>query len=588
MALVTIWHNRDHRNGGRLSGFCYVNCNRGLLQGVVNVPVRCRFRFRSFEAGTRVAAWGVGSATGRDGYMLLIERTGDSYHPVVRYLNAEVTFSDIELHTGTLYAMQVYVSGGEAHLLVHDAWGNALWQQSLAASASGTLSTQNLYMGATCSGAGASQLHLPGTLFDLMYTTNGSSFVRLVFYEGHGGTGSGTVHDAFGVQNATVVNRPADFWSARTDISNLVTGLDKLRRETDTWGVPTFGSVSFTCSSAVTVQPHDVIEVEANETNAVNWLYRVEWVEPQADGLQKLHCIDALTDLEMVPADRFFCITGNFAYSRNDWWSNYTPVFFTGSYSAVEYFLDGSNESRRWVTLGYILQSVAAYLQLDNLVTTDIASLLDEDSHLRHNSGALHYRWLAFNLYELCYAGRGDRDDNASESMGKLLRQIGFLLRFTWLLQAGTLRWLPMQEAQQYTSAELTLSQSTASTTMQPHQLRQQRLQTGTHAWDTWSSSDIETCCYHNLGGSLLARNRVQSIDCTALLVPRHHDTVSNALLEVSTEPLQQLVELLDAQYCYGRELQSCTVPFTPSHHTRHLAKVDDVEAMTTELKTLR
>ncbi|MCD4829627.1 MAG: hypothetical protein K8R90_09405 [Candidatus Cloacimonetes bacterium] len=591
MAVVKIWRCRDHRNGGRLDGSCYIDCNGGLSAACVNVPIRCRFRFDAFEAGTtRMAVWGVGDSTGSDGYMLIVEKSGDDYRPVVRYLDTETAFADIALRPDCLYDIRLRVASGTLYLDVYDRWGNPLWEAGQAVSASGTLSSNDLFVGATSNDIDDPELNLTGTLFDLMYTIDGTDYVRLVFYEGYDASGSGTVADAYNNLDATVISPPADFWPSRTDISDEVTAVGKLRRETDTWGVPRYCSLELTCRDTLNVKAHDVIEIEAVKTSAVNWLYRVERVEERPCGLQKLHCIDALADLAHVFTDRFFTITAAFTTARQDWWSNYAPVFTNGSnYSVTEYHYDASNESRRWVSLGYILQSVVAYLQLDNLIEVNLSDLLDADSPLEYSGSPLDYRWFAFNLYELIYAGRSRRDDNDSISVARLLRQIAFALRFGWLLDDSDLEARPMTTgAPALADNSMLAFRSAVAKEHWPHQVRQQRLQSGVNSWDAWDNGDTEEVAFHNLGGSYRALNRVKDITCVAILEPRRHDSVSNALLDLSPDVLAQLADILDARYGASRTTESVRLPFTPSHDMRYASKVDDVNNMTTELKQER
>jgi len=584
MAVVRLWHCRDRLNGGRLDGAAYVNANGGYSATCAQVPVKCRVRFDDFATGaTRAALWGVGAADGADGYMLLIEKSAGAYRPVVRWLNTEVVFGDIVLYAGTLYDIRTRGAAGVAYVEVHDRYGRLLWSAEETVTATGTLSTANLYIGAT-NAAGTPQLPLVGTLFDFWCAINGTDYVRLVFYKGYNGVGSGTVADAFGNRHATVVNAPDDFWPARTDISNYVTALDKLRRETDSHGAPTFTTCTFTCCDVFGAQPGDVMEVESVKTSGVNWLYTVTSVEELSDNRIKLHCAELLTELNDVPASAFFSVTAAFTTARNDWWSNYAPVFFGGNnYSLVEYYYDASNELRRWASLGFVLQNLLCFLQLDNILSCSLTGLLDESSPLQYGGSALAYRWFAFNLHEMRYAGRGCRDANAGASMGVLLRQMALALRFGWLLEDGVLRFLPLDSGLvSLTDNQLLEYSRTLADVHEPHQIRQQRLPSGVNAWDAWTETGEQT--YNNLTDSYCAQNDVEDVTLASVYQIRRHDNAGNALLALSPDPLAQLADILDAAYCGPREAQTLRTAFLPQHNTRYRSKTDDTVNMTSDV----
>ncbi len=587
MARVKIWHYRDHLNGALLDGNVYINTNTALDASVLQTHVKCRFRLAGFGFGTPVqSVWGMGN--GNDAYSLKIYADSGRNHLRIRYLNKDYDYPDLDINLDEIYNVTVNLTTAPNIVLnVRDQYNNPVYYESRAMTSIGTLASSNLFVGATSDSAGNPQQHFVGTLFDFWYY-KASTYRRLVFYKNYSGVGDATIGDFFGNRNAAVCGTiPWDFWPEMTDISDGVTDITQLRHQTDSFRTPVLTDMSFVCYGTHAIRINDTIGLEDTDSAMQNWFYRVYRTEELTDGLTRIYCESIFTALEQVRSCYFLTSTDSFPITRTDWWSNLTPVFFTGSnYSTTEYHFDVGVSSKRWVTALYVLKSVLYFLQYDNILSVDISAIVDAASDFRSSSNTLSYKWFAIGHYCMSYAGRGNKEDNDSADMASLFRELLLGLRLTFLIEDSIVKYRKVN----YGSAAIGDDSNydyrqSVERQRKYYQVNRTRLSSGIDYWDGWTSTDSEEVSASNISSAYKVRNSVIDVSLTNHFLIQRHGSSSNAITDLSPSFEAQLADILDRDFRRDIPYANIKTGFVAAMDERYIRKIDDLKNQTSEIK---
>ncbi len=587
MAQVKIWHYRDHHNGAKFDGNVYVNSNVALDAADLITPVRCRFRFAEFGMGVSVkSVWGVGN--GDDAWSLKVYSTGGKYHLRIRFLDTDYDYTDLDLNTDEIYNVSIYLIATPAIVLdVRDRYNNPVYSETRASTSSGTLTTSNLFIGATSDSSGNPQQKFTGTLFDFWYYKS-STHRKLVFYKNYGGVGDATIKDFFGNRNAAVCGTiPIDFWSAKTDISGGITDISPLKHETDSYRTPVLTDMSFTWYGEQDIRINDTIGIEDPVSGKQNWFYRVYRTEEQDQGLMRIYCESIFTALDQVRSDSFLNSTNTFTTTRIDWWSNYSPEFFTGSnYDSTEYYYDAGVSSRRWITPIFIFKSVLHFLQYDNLLAVDVTQIANTLSDFSDSAYTLYYKWFAISHYSVRFAGRANKDDNDSADMSTLLRELLLVLRLTFFINDAVVTYRKVS----YGTTAIANDESfdyrqNIETQRKFFQINQTRLATGTDYWDSWTSDDSEEISVSNISSSYKVRNSVIDVNLTDHFIIQRHGSTSNAIAEIVPSFLEQLANTMDCSFRRDIAYRNVKTGLTVDMNETYVRKIDDLVNQTSEIK---
>ncbi len=587
MAQVKIWHYRDHYNGMKFNGAVYVDTNATLATTDILSPVKCRFRLSSMLLlPTEQCVWGMGN--GDDVYSLKILNASDNFYLRVRYLDTDYDFGDLELNADEIYNVSVYISATpEIVLAVRDQYNNPVFSESRSCVSSGTLATSNLFVGATSDVSNAPLRHFTGTIFDFWYTRS-STHRRLVGYKNYGGAGYMTVKDHFNILDATVSGTmPSDFWATKTDISDQVMDISQLKQETDSLRTPVLCDMSFIWYGDDAIRINDTIAIEEVTLGKENWFYRVHRIEEQDEGLKRIYCESIFTALEQVSSDCYLTGSSTFAASRTDWWSNITPVLFSGSnYSTTEYFYDVGVSSRRWVSALYLLKSAIYFLQYDNILSVDTAGIFDAASDYTDSSSAMSYKWFAVSQYSLMYAGRGNKEDNDSADMLTLFRELLLALRLTFLIDDSVVKFRRTSYSTvSYSDEKIIAFRQSVEKQRKYYQVNQIRLSSGINYWDSWTSSDSEEISANNISSSYKVKNSVIDVNLTDHFTLQRHASTSNQITDISPALEEQLVDILDSTFRRDIAYINVKTELTAEADERYVRKVDDLVNFTSEIK---
>ncbi len=587
MAQVKIWHYRDHLNGARFDGNVYINTNTSLDASVLVTSVKVRFRMEEFPSGTtEQSVWGMGN--GNDAYSLKLYVSSGKYHLRIRYLDTDYDYPGLDMNRDEIYNVSInHPTTPSIVLNVRDQYNNSVYSETRTLTSTGTLTSTNLFVGATSDSLGGPQHQFTGTLFDFWYYKS-STYRRLVFYKNYGGVGDATIKDFFGNRNAAVCGTiPSDFWPAKTVISDGITDITQLKHETDSFRTPILSDMSFVYYGKVSIRINDTIGIEDTGSGKENWLYRIHRTEETDEGLMRIYCESIFTALENVRSNCFLSSSNSFTTSRTDWWSNLTPVFFTGSnYSTTEYYFDLGVSSRRWVTALFVLKSVVYFLQYDNILSVDVSSLVDAASGYRDSSSALSYKWFAISHYCMSYAGRGSKDDNDSADMATLLRELLLVLRLTFLIDDSVVKY----DKVSYDSATIMDDDNfdyrrIVEKQRKYYQVNQTRLSSGIDYWDSWTSSDAEEVSANNISSSYKVRNSVIDVNLTSHFIIQRHDNASNAISDLSPSFEVQLADILDEAFRRDISYINVKTGFVADMDERYIRKIDDLKNKTSEIK---
>ena len=116
MVNPRILHYRDHHNGGKFDGNCFVDT--GCVMKDASRPIKIRFKIEEFESGFQYL-WGVGypSQTNRNEYSLKLVRDANDYYLRVTYLDVDYNFTEYriglkqrEIITVIVYVDRTYIN----------------------------------------------------------------------------------------------------------------------------------------------------------------------------------------------------------------------------------------------------------------------------------------------------------------------------------------------------------------------------------------------------------------------------------------------------------------------------------------------
>ena len=566
---VQVLHYRDHHNGGKFDGDCYIDTGKNYY----NSAIRIRFKITEFDSGFQYL-WGVGS--GNNQYSLKLVRDTNDYYLRVTYLDVDYDFTDYRIgisEMNHIYNASIYLITSPSTTLVlkvskqygkdsvvltkantsdessyvipklhvylgatseleegseicvdggfpnSDNWeehGNWVIAGGVATHSAGQVSelyqrdiitqtavykstftiknwiagivklkvdsdagvnreangTYTRYYNVVPSNediefeastladleiddvsikilttSGASENKFTGIIYDFetYYATGGTDCQRLVFYEKYdSGVSSDVVYDGENSNDATITDRPSDFWSSETDISDFIYRKYPMvcKYRQDKFRVTEFPSLDFKLFDYFDVAAGDTIGIKIDDE--LCWLFNIYKTKKTDDGNCLLvKCEDFLMNLQYVNAMTY--VSRHYSvYNVHDikWWSNYvvsdhewieagTPIIYEDSF----------------ISLFYILKQAIYLLQYDNILTVDVSDLTGEDSPYKEYPAETYldydylcYAWIMFRqLNRIEYPAWTEPQTAIASKMNGILREIMLSVRITFFIKNSVL-----------------------------------------------------------------------------------------------------------------------------------------------------
>lgn len=605
MAQVKVYHYRDHNNGGKFDGNCFVS--GGAVIGAYSyVGVRCRFRFNSFSTGPK-SIWSVGASADNNQWALKVHVSHGTYFFRVTYLDVNYDFSNYELEEGVIYEVLVrHISNfsGDIVIEISDQWHNLLYTEQKTNTSDGvtyTLYTGIFFIGATYTSSAIEKFI--GTIFDweTLYSST-TDRQRLVFYEQYDGTNNNIVYDFYNKADALVWIRPSDFWPSKTDISDHITdqagGFNEIRYNQDKYRTPQFNSTSFgLCTENWDdISVGDTITIEYD--NKIIWVFNVSKIQLEKYKSKTIYLEDILQGLSKITSENFSSRYFNlFNATDTHWWSNYVPD--TSSYDEQEYYFDVGNERRRWFSITYILQLVFYVLQYDNILSISVASIKDVSSDYLYNTTLIKYKYLALHQGMLSQMGYSASSNTGNTTMmDKVFRELLKALRLTYFISSDTIQYYKITCGTVSVDNDDNYDdKGEEDNNRKFHQIKAYILDSG-YGYPDWAayytsfgSGDIGEITKNNLDSvaEIVNEDRIDTIVLMKHYWLCRRDNYSNDLRELSytgaAEFPDQFADILDAALRGKMNIKAIKTVLLSSNSPNYYKKIDNLVEKTTEVK---
>jgi hypothetical protein len=591
MAGARIWRYRDHDNGGKFDGACYVDTH--AAPGTVNdlaVQVRCRFRIGADgPVGQTQALWGAADAGGE--FSLNLVPSNGANIIQVRLHNCVYDVTEYPLYPDPIYEVRAGRNATPGiDVVVIDQWGNWLYSVEFPlGNPVGSLPATSYYIGAVSSASGAPQRPFHGTVFDFRY--HHTNLRCLTFYRNFGGGGDDVVKDRHGHQDGSLSGTvPSSFWPTPMDLSDHIVDIQNIRFDTDAYRTPTFNTFHFDLVDCELPRSNDIIAIRDNAGERWTHFFQVERLETQDLGRTRIWCRDVLEDLDNISCAVFIKPGLQDEYNRTDWWNSVRPCTYTGQpggqYRDVECFYESATSEHNWASLPYLLRLTISYLQLDRLIRPDVAMLYDLPAPYRHGGVVREFSWFAVNIHCYNQAGSTQRTDVNGASVGDLFREILTVMRLTYAIDDGDLIFLPVaHETVEFDDDRVYDIKESTESQRKHYQVSQERLDQATYWDDQWTGEDVVETVANNLSANFKVVNNVVDLTLTPHFLIRLHNNQNNEMLDISPPLIEQFVDRLDTEFMGDFTYRTVKTKLMLPANLYYIRKTDNLEAMSSEIK---
>jgi len=275
--------------------------------------------------------------------------------------------------------------------------------------------------------------------FDTHYEADGADRQRLVFYEKYdSGVSSDVIYDGTNNNDATITDRPLDFWDIETDISDYIyekNSIDCKYRQ-DKLRTPEYPSLKFKLFNYFDVAVGDTIGIKIGEEGLEElcWLFNIYKTDKKDGGHTLLiECEDILMDLKNINSRSYvYWDSASFTYKYAKWWSNYVLE------DHEWYGLSGDY----YISLFYVLKLSIYLLQYDNILTVDISDIVGVISPYFNyaDSEDLYYDDLCFAWRMFISLNKSTESDyDQTKTMEQVFREILSFTRLTFFIKNSIL-----------------------------------------------------------------------------------------------------------------------------------------------------
>ena len=452
MSNIKIMHYRDHHNGGKFDGNCYVDMKRTLPIGTIYLYLR--FRITDFPSGYQYL-WGQGF--GVTELSLKLVRSMDKYYLRVTSCGSDINFDNYPLGSFDeeyLHNIKLRVHSGFAGATAyisysHDGYGSQYDNIIKFADdfVHNTIDPVDMTLGATRYLDGGAVIlnnsHLfTGVIYDAQTIFPADSLPqRLVFYEGYNGVGIQYIADYYNQQNSEIINRSSDFWSVGTDISGSLKQGASFTAESkrDKMWVQEYCSGSFSVFNYDKIVIGDTIGVYVD--GVMSWLFNVYKTKIKDTGYSMtVSCEDIFMALKRVIAGDYFKPKTSYDLQ---WWTN----------------IEDTRVHDTTLSLESALGLPVYLLQYDNLVSIDFTGLLQEESPYFeyksevHTGDVINYGGLALHIPMAMHLGctegfgwtpSGGEDKVSTEPMHSVYRELLGMTRVWYQVYDGRVIFKPI------------------------------------------------------------------------------------------------------------------------------------------------
>ncbi len=441
MSQIKIYHHRDHNNGGKFDGNCAVDTMRPFgtlfLSGI-----RCRFRIEEISSGLGTI-WGVGIPASNNQYALKVIEDSGEYYLRVRYLNVDYDLSDFKINGDDIYEFTVKMHLGDILMYIYDRYHNLLYSKTVISTSTGSISTDNPYLGGSNSILGIIE-GFHGYIFDWDCYYETSDATKYVFYKNYNSVADDVVADFFENYDGDIIGtQPADFWPERIDISGkLKKGSSAIIKQSqDKFRVQLGTSLNLNLFKYSDIKVNDTIEIQINDdvdSDDASIILNVTEIKNKIYSVTNIICEDIHCALKYVTAYNFASPIADYPWYivMAFWWS-------TSPFPELEDYKweIGVN---KYISLKQILSMIIGLLQYDNLFAYEITDLLTTDSRYRFLDGTEQIVYYSHNLFHLGMiqeSGCSDSTEEKVEKMYPFFKAVLNALRLTYYFEDGNIKY---------------------------------------------------------------------------------------------------------------------------------------------------
>ncbi len=566
--------------GGKFNGNCYVNPDGRLSDNLLAIPIKIRYRhYRSGESEQYLWGgmyYGLKVIDDIDCYNLQLNIAGDVYY-----------IQDFSMHYNETYNVETFIVNDEFTCIIRDKWNNLRFKHvtSVTNSSFGSIL---FYIGAGRMSDASAALCFKGVIFAFQYyDAVENEYAKLIFRKNYLNVQDYEVADHFRIKNAILYNEsPALFWSGKTDISDYVVSLSKLKYRTDDYHIPLIQRASITLKNGTDLKIDDIVSIKDSLTDSIQYIYRVKSIKSEEYNQSVIEMEDILGDLSDVYMRNILRNTNSFSVLRYDWWNTLDPIYFTGNYQITEYFHDPFNPDYCWISFLFLIKMLYGVLEIDYMLNIDVSELESSISYLKQNQSNISFKAIALNLYILRSIGN-NKDGDCQTNILQIVRSLFNALRISYRIFDSSIKLEEIDNSDiLYPVTNRLTYRETITDSVNGYAISCNRLSTSQDYWNNdidWSNTVSNE--YFVSPSDEMLRNSLEK-----LTLPDHfnigiHGSVNNHFSVVNPAIEQQLAVKLNELYT-GKKLETeYSHCFTPTHLCSYSIKEDDIVNNISEVK---